>query len=65
MPRLIDLQTRLPPCPEVTMRLSTDEVLITDIRSGMMPGDFVEKKLRLVIDRPECCARVPKTPMTS
>jgi hypothetical protein len=46
MPRLVDLQKKLSAPRSAPTRFSTDEVLVSDARSGMTPGDFVEQKLR-------------------
>jgi hypothetical protein len=52
MPRLDDLREKL--TRNSTSRpLSADEDLVTDARFTMSPGEFVENKLRLVMDGPE------------
>jgi len=49
MPRLIDLQKRLPTRRSVWIRVSTDEVLVADVRSSITPRRFVDEKLRLAL----------------
>jgi hypothetical protein len=46
MPTFAELQKRLKRRPERSVRLGADEVLITDARASMRPGDFVDEKLR-------------------
>ncbi len=46
MPQLRELQKRLNRVHQVSVRIGTEEVLVTDARGQMRPGDFVEEKLR-------------------
>ena len=47
MPTFAELQTRLKRT-ERTVRLGTEELLVTDARGTMRPGEFVDQKLRAV-----------------
>ncbi len=46
MPTFAELQKRLNRTDRATMRLGNEELLVTDARARMRPGDFVEQKLR-------------------
>ena len=52
MPRLNDLRKTFSRS-SATRPLSTDEDLVADARFSMTPVDFVERKLRLVIESAE------------
>ena len=62
MPTLTDLQQRNPKGQASGIRLGSDEVLVTDSRARMTPGNFVEEKLRMALsaDRKPRRRRVPK-----
>jgi hypothetical protein len=46
MPSFADLQKRFVDSGVVSVRIGPDEVLVTDVRSQMSPGNVVEMKLR-------------------
>ena len=49
MPTLMELQKRLKGKNGMHVRLSTEEVLIDDVRGQMRPGQIVESKLRAAL----------------
>jgi hypothetical protein len=61
MPTWSELQLRRPETDRKTTRVSADEVLVSDARARMTPGNFVEEKLRLALSGEKRIApRVPK-----
>ena len=48
VPTFSELQTRLKRNERASIRLGTEELLVTDARGTMRPGEIVDQKLRAV-----------------
>jgi len=48
VPTFAELQTRLKRTERTSVRLGNEELLVTDARGNMRPGEFVDQKLRAV-----------------
>jgi len=48
VPTFSELQKRLRRAERATIHLGTEELLVTDARGTMRPGEFVDQKLRAV-----------------
>jgi hypothetical protein len=48
VPTFAELQTRLKRNERASIRLGTEELLVTDARGTMRPGEIVDQKLRAV-----------------
>jgi hypothetical protein len=64
MPTLMELQKRLKTPTVVRHSLGSEEVLISDVRAQMRPGDFIAQKLQAAMVNGSAVTS-PRTPARS